>query len=248
MEKVNVIIMAGGLGKRMNSTLPKVLHKVNNIPMIVRVINTVCELNLNKIFIVVGSFKDEIKNIIEQYVKVEDRNIIEYILQKEPLGTGNAIQCCYNNLLMYHKYRTFILSGDVPLIKKDTLINMIKLNSTAIILTAEVDNPFGYGRIIKRDNKFYEIKEEKDCNNIERTIYQVNSGIYLIHSGNIIGNIMYIDNNNNQKEYYLTDIFKLLKSKNIDIELYNLNSELNYQILGVNTLEQLQELEKLEQL
>ena len=81
MEKVNIIIMAGGLGKRMNSTLPKVLHKVNNKPMIVRVINTVLELNVNKIFIVVGSFREEIQNTIEQYINSIDNEKIEYILQ-----------------------------------------------------------------------------------------------------------------------------------------------------------------------
>ena len=245
MEKVNIIIMAGGLGKRMNSTLPKVLHKVNNKPMIVRVINTVLELNVNKIFIVVGSFREEIQNTIEQYINSIDNEKIEYILQKEPLGTGHAIQCCYNKLLMYHRYGTFILSGDVPLIKKDTLVNMINIKSNGVVLTANVDNPYGYGRILRVDNKLHEIKEEKDCEDREKKICEINSGIYLISTGMIIENIMYIDNNNSQKEYYLTDIFKLMVDKDVDIELYNLQKELNYQILGVNTLSQLQQLEKL---
>ena len=115
MDKINIIIMAGGLGKRMNSSLPKVLHLINNKPMIVNIIETVLMLNLNQIFIIVGKFKDIIQTTIEKYI-VSD--LIEYVIQEEPLGTGHAIQCCYNNLLLNHNLKTLILSGDVPLIKK----------------------------------------------------------------------------------------------------------------------------------
>ena len=97
MEKTNIIILAGGLGKRMNSDLPKVLNKINNKPMIVNIIETVLDLNINKIFIIVGKYKNIIQTTIEDYIK---NDFIEYVLQEEALGTGHAIQCCYNKLLL----------------------------------------------------------------------------------------------------------------------------------------------------
>ena len=239
MQKINIVIMAGGLGKRMNSTLPKVLHIINNKPMIVNIIETVTMLNLNKIFIIVGIFKDIIQNTIEKYI-VND--LIEYVLQEEALGTGHAIQCCYNYLLLNHNYKTLILSGDVPLIKKNTLESMLTLESECLLLTAKLENPYGYGRIIRENNKFSKIKEEKDCSENEKKICEINAGIYLIQTGHIISNIINITNNNNQKEYYLTDLFKILKEKNVNIDILNINREENYQIKGVNTIDQLNEL------
>ena len=234
--------MAGGLGKRMNSSLPKVLHIINNKPMIVNIIDTVSMLNLNKIFIIVGKFKDIIQNTIEKYI-IND--LIEYVIQQEPLGTGHAIQCCYNKLLLNHKFKTLILSGDVPLIKKNTLESMILFNSDCLLLTTEFENPYGYGRIIRENNKFSKIQEEKDCSEDEKQICEINAGIYLIQTGYIIGNIINITNNNNQKEYYLTDLFKLLKEKNANIDTLKINESENYQIKGVNTIEQLKELQKI---
>ena len=156
MEKINIIIMAGGLGKRMNSNIPKVLHIINNKPMIVNIIETVLQLNLNKIFIIVGKYKNIIQETISNYI---NSNNIEYIFQEYPLGTGNAIQCCYNKLLFNHNYKTLILSGDVPLIKLNTLKKMINLNKDCLILTSDIDNPHGYGRIIRKENKFVKIQE-----------------------------------------------------------------------------------------
>lgn len=235
-DKVNVIILAGGLGKRMDSNLPKVLHKVNNIPLIIKIIETVSKIFLNKIFIVVGKHKNIIKSTIEEYIT---NDMIEYIIQDEPLGTGNAIQCCYNKLLLYHNYKTLILSGDVPLIQINILQKMIDFKKECLILTADLDNPFGYGRIIKNRNDFLKIQEEKDCNDEERKISEINSGIYLIQTGYIISNILNITNNNKQNEYYLTDIFKLIKQKDIHVDTLKLNKCDNYQIKGINTKEEL---------
>ena len=239
MDKINIIIMAGGLGKRMKSSLPKVLHIINNKPMIVNIIETVSKLNLNKIFIIVGKFKNIIQNTIEKYI-VSD--LIEYVIQEEPLGTGHAIQSCYNNLLLNHNFKTLILSGDVPLIKKNTLDNMISFKTECLLLTAELEDPYGYGRIIREKNKFLKIIEEKDCSEDEKKICEINAGIYFIQTGHIIGNIINITNNNNQKEYYLTDLFKILKEKNVNIDLLKINKSENNQIKGVNTIEQLNEL------
>ena len=239
MVKNNIIIMAGGLGKRMNSDIPKVLHEFNNKPMIVNIIETVMKLDINKIFIIVGKHRNIIQSIIEEYV-ISD--LIEYVIQHEALGTGHAIQACYNHLLMNHQYKTLILSGDVPLIRVETLKKMIDLDSNCVILTATVENPYGYGRIVRKDNIFLKIQEEKDCTIEEKKISEINAGIYLIQTGYLIGDILNITNKNNQKEYYLTDIFKLLKKKNLDIDLLELKSSESYQIRGVNTIEQLGEL------
>ena len=95
----------------------------------------------------------------------------------------------------------------------------------------------------KRESKFSKIQEEKDCSENEKQICEINGGIYLIQTGHIIGNIINITNNNNQKEYYLTDLFKILKEKNVNIDILKINKSENYQIKGVNTIEELNELE-----
>ena len=239
MVKNNIIIMAGGLGKRMNSDIPKVLHNFNKKPMIVNIIETVMKLEINKIFIVVGKYRNIIQSIIEEYV-ISD--FIEYVIQSEALGTGHAIQSCYEKLLSNYQYKTLILSGDVPLIRVETLKKMIDLESNCVILTATVENPYGYGRIVRKDNIFLNIQEEKDCTIEEKKISEINAGIYLIHTNYLIGNILDITNKNKQEEYYLTDIFKLLNIKNVKIDLLELKDSESYEIRGVNTMEQLREL------
>ena len=163
METINnliIIIMAGGLGKRMNSTLPKVLHPIKGIPMICKIIEEANKLNPSKIFVIVGKYK----KIIEETI---NNNNIEYIIQEEALGTGHALLCSRNKLLNFPNHNVLILSGDVPLITSETMIN-ICTNPNSIVVTS-LDDPKGYGRIIEDDsNRFQKIVEEKDCNDRDR--------------------------------------------------------------------------------
>ena len=233
--------MAGGLGKRMNSELPKVLHLLKEKPLIVHVIETALKINPIKIGIIVGKYRNIIQETINQYLK--DTSKIEYIIQPEALGTGHAIMCCKDFFSNYKNSSVTILSGDVPLIKSETLerLNISLNNCEATILINKLDNPGGYGRIIIDRDQFVKIVEEKDCNDRERKVDLVNSGIYSFKTETIHNNISKITNNNKQNEYYLTDIFNFINKKSIDL----LYLENKYEVMGVNTPEQLMSLEQL---
>ena len=234
-----VLIMAGGLGKRMNSELPKVLHLLKEKPLIVHVIETALKINPIKIGIIVGKYREIIQETINQYL--EDTSNIEYIIQPDALGTGHAIMCCKDFLSNYKNSSVTILSGDVPLIKSETLerLNTSLNKSRAAILINKLNNPTGYGRIIRDRDQFVKIVEEKDCNDRERKVDLVNSGIYSFKTETIDNNISKITNNNKQNEYYLTDIFNFIDKKFIDLVYL----ENKYEVMGVNTPEQLKELE-----
>jgi bifunctional N-acetylglucosamine-1-phosphate-uridyltransferase/glucosamine-1-phosphate-acetyltransferase GlmU-like protein len=136
----------------------------------------------------------------------------------------------------------------MPLISNELLYNFIKDSDSAKLLVSKLENPYGYGRIIYDDNnKFIGIIEEKDCNENEKKINIINAGIYLFNSDILKKYIPLIDNNNVQKEYYLTDIIKIIRNNNlnIDIKTYLIEDQLKYQIQGVNTQDELKNLESL---
>ena len=238
-----VVIMAGGLGKRMNSDLPKVLHCINGKPMLVHVIEQSLFLNPTKILIVVGKYKDIIISTIHKYIDLVNKtNIIEFIYQEEPLGTGHAIQCCLP--FIRDNSVALILSGDVPLLQHDTLETFLQNNNDAKLMTTLLDNPTGYGRIIEDNNIFTKIVEEKDCLIKEKLVNKVNCGVYAFNTNLLCKYITKIDNNNSQGEYYLTDIIKIIKcNEDIIIDTFDIPKKIQYQIMGVNTIEQLSELE-----
>lgn len=235
--------MAGGLGKRMESKIPKVLHMVNDKPMIVHIIEKAIRISPEKIFVVGGKFLPIIEYAIYIYKLT---NYVTFVKQEQPLGTGHAIQCCKPFLEKYPNTNTLILSGDVPLIEINTLKILLNVNKCVKVLTTELENPFGYGRIIENNNVFEKILEEKDCSNEEKNIKKINSGIYCFKTPILCKYIMDIKNENQQKEYYLTDIIEIIKNnENTHIEQYVLPEYSSNQILGVNTKEQLLEISKL---
>jgi len=239
-DKSVILIMAGGLGKRMNSDLPKVLHIIKNKPMIVHVIETSLKLNIYKIGIIVGKYYKLIKETIEKYI---DSNIINskinFIIQNEPLGTGHAIACCKNYLSKMPIYinNVCVLSGDVPLITCKSINNLLNKTQFSNIIIAFLKDSSGYGRIVIENNKIIKIVEDKDCSEDEKKIKFINSGIYSFNIKILLDYIDKIDNNNNQKEYYLTQIFELFVKNNIQIN-YQIVENI-YEISGVNDQQQL---------
>lgn len=237
--------MAGGLGKRMESSVPKVLHKILNKPMIVHVIEQSIKLNPTKILIVVGKYREIIENTIKNYLNINALPII-FVIQKEPQGTGHAVQCCIDNIKNDINTKTLILSGDVPLLKCETMNLLINDLNKVKIATTELENSTGYGRIVENNSLFYKIVEEKDCTQEEKNIKKVNCGIYAFDTQVLCKYLPYLSNNNSQNEYYLTDIIEIIKIReNINIDLYNIPNEKHYEIIGINTKKQLMELEKL---
>jgi UDP-N-acetylglucosamine diphosphorylase/glucosamine-1-phosphate N-acetyltransferase len=248
MKNVVIVIMAGGLGKRMESDIPKVIHKVSGIPMICHILlqlNILSKLvKINKILIIVGKYKDIIRTEIDKYN--DYLHDIEYISQDEPLGTGHAIQCCMDKLMEFPESNTLILSGDVPMLSSYTMNALINMDNQVKITTTNLNDPTGYGRIVKIDEKFDKIIEQKDCNKKELEIKEVNCGIYDIKSKYLCKYLPNLKNNNSQGEYYLTDIIEIIKrEENQEIGILKMPEEKVYEIIGVNTIQQLKDLEKL---
>ena len=232
-----VIILAAGKGTRMKSDLPKVLHPINNKPMLINVIEAAEKLNPSKIIIVIG-YKKQL--VIEALI---DKKVV-FIEQKKQLGTGDAIKQCLPPLKGFHG-NVLILSGDVPLIKTKTLLDFITIhnsnNSNASLISTNLKDPTGYGRIIKNNkNQLEKIVEHKDANKKELMINEINSGIYIFGSDTMKDKIPLINNDNSQNEYYLPDIFNFIDKK--DTAIYNIEDY--NEISGVNTNSQLKELEK----
>ena len=247
------IIMAGGLGKRMNSDLPKVLHKIAGIPMICHILSKLNDLHsvkpsVKKVMIVVGKYREIIEETINSFSHLYTQYLdeIQYIDQFEPKGTGHAIQCCRSELLKYPKTNVLILSGDVPLISSSLMMKMVKdVNSLRIAVTCLEDST-GYGRIVEQDGKFDKIVEEKDCDTMQKTIQKVNCGLYTFDCNILCRYLPYLKNNNSQNEYYLTDIIEIIKCEQDieEVEMYEISKESQHEIMGVNTLQQLEELDK----
>ena len=242
MKNTIIIIMAGGLGKRMQSDLPKVLHKINGIPMLARVIEQANLINPKKIIIVVGKYRDVIEKTLSNYISLEN---VQFIIQPTALGTGHAIQCCRDELLKHHDTNVVILSGDTPLIKSQTIKELLTDFQHVKLVTTSMENPFGYGRIVERNNIFERITEEKDCTQTEQLIKKVNCGIYAFDLYLLCKYLPLLTTSNSQQEYYLTDMIELIqKGEQIRVDLIDIPKDRQLEIMGVNTPEQLKELEQ----
>ena len=237
-NKISIIILAAGKGTRMNSAMPKVLHKINNKSMLEHVISKTNNLNPKKIIVVIGYKAEEVKKHLREHQ-------LDYALQIEQKGTAHAVMQCEEKLSDFNG-DTLILSGDVPLIKSQTLTDLydahIDHNAQATILSAKIENPYGYGRIIREKNQFSSIIEEKDATQNQKNINEINAGIYIFNNKVLFENINKINNQNKQSEYYLPDIMPIIMKNNGKVFVHPIKDE--YEIKGANTLEQLTELEE----
>ena len=241
---LTVCILAGGEGKRMKSTLPKVLHLFKGKPMIVQVINRSLELNAQKIIIITGKHNELIQKTIKEYLDDESFKKLSFVIQEIPLGTGDAVKCTLN--YYENDEDVLILNGDTPNISVELLNKFINSKGENKLLISEIDDPFGYGRIIMGDSDEIEkIIEEKDCNIYEKKVNKINSGIYFMKSANLKKFIPFIKNNNSSREFYLTDIIEIMLNYKINTYGYLIDKLENNLILGVNTIEQLNNLEKI---
>ena len=231
-----IAILAAGKGTRMVSNLPKVLHRVSGETLLNRIINTSKKLNPDKIFVVIGHKSDLVKESL-----LKDNNV-EIVLQEPQLGTGHAVQVLSKELNDF-KGNLLILNGDVPLIRAKSLKELLKLHSLrdadVSIITTEKENPFGYGRVFKKDNFIEKIIEEKDCSLHEKQNKLINAGIYCFNWEKLSKIINELKTDNKQKEFYITDTISLL-DKAISYEI--LDEE---EIQGVNNRVNLAKCEKI---
>tara|TARA_X000001036_G_C20651346_1_gene795122 strand:- start:431 stop:1774 length:1344 start_codon:yes stop_codon:yes gene_type:complete len=236
---VDIIILAAGQGKRMQSSLPKVLQSLGGKPLLQHVIDTCSKLEKVKLHIVVGSQKKLIQSSISAPKSTN------WVVQKNQLGTGHAVKQALPSLRP--NSCSVVLYGDGPLVKLKTLKRLISniTKDNLSLLTFETTSPKGLGRIIRQGPRVMRIAEEKDATNAEKKIKEVNSGILATSSRNLKNWLPKLKNNNAAKEYYLTDIVSFCNLENKKIKAINLGE--SNELLGANDSQELQILERIYQ-
>lgn len=240
MKELYTLILAAGMGKRMNSDLPKVIHRIDGKELVKYVIEQAEGAGSREIWLIVG-FKRE---MVMQATKDQK---VGYVVQNEQLGTGHAVMQAEKHLANKNG-DVLILCGDVPLLRIETLkkfrTHHTASGCSATVMTTEFDDPFGYGRIIKdSDGSISHIVEEKDATGAEKKVREINSGVYIIDRNDLFDSLRHISDDNAGKEYYLTDVIGILKRAGKKVGVFKIDD--NSEISGINTLEQLKAAESI---
>lgn len=225
--KLKSLILAAGKGTRMKSDLPKVIHKVNGIPMVKKIIEVLKGIDVEENILILGHKKEVVLKVLGD---------VNYVVQDEQLGTGHAIMMAEPKLKDYNG-DIMVLCGDTPLLRTETLKELHKKHkksgAVTTLLTSIYEDPFGYGRIVKKDGKVIAIVEEKEANDEIKRIKEVNAGVYIFDSKELWKALSKVNNNNDKGEYYLTDVIGIQVSEGKIIESHILED--NVEILGVNS-------------
>lgn len=240
MSNLKAVILAAGKGTRMNSDLPKVVHKCMGETMVHHVIRAAREAGVDDVCVIVG-YKADI-------VKAEIKDDVAYAVQTEQLGTGHAVRCAKE--MIGDTGATIILCGDTPLITGDTLKRLadthMKEGNAVTVLSAIVEDSTGYGRIIRDAyGEFEKIVEQKDASEEEQRVKEINSGMYIFDSEELSKSLELITNDNAAGEYYLTDTIEIIRKSGKRVAAMALPKDRVDEIRGVNTTEQLAEAEKI---
>ena len=232
---IHTIILAAGEGSRMNSNRAKSLQQIGGTSMLEKICNTAGKITKN-ITLVVGYDKE---SIIDEAKKLSHLNITTS-LQPRPIGTGDAVKCGLDKVSDNSK--VLVLYGDVPLIKEDTLNDLISASTEgASILTTVLENPFGYGRVKKnKDGHALSIVEEKDASESEREIKQVFTGVLCVDKDLLAEGLSEIKNENAANEFYLTDLVSIMNLKGVKINTCDASNE---EVQGANNKKELERLE-----
>ena len=233
-EYVMTIIMAAGKGTRMKTNKSKVVHKIYDKELVRRVAELAKKVGSDEVVTVVGHLREQVQSVLGDSVK--------YAIQEELLGTGHAVMQA-KEYLKGKTGKVVVLNGDVPIIRKETLENLItksiKNKEYATLLTAIYENPTGYGRIVRDEGgSVKEIVEEKDADPLQKRIKEINSGVYCFDIEELVHALDYIKPNNVQSEYYLTDVIKIMNEKGLKTGAVIVED--NTEILGVNDRAQLE--------
>ncbi|MEF3355597.1 bifunctional UDP-N-acetylglucosamine diphosphorylase/glucosamine-1-phosphate N-acetyltransferase GlmU [Paenibacillus sp. GYB006] len=222
------IILAAGQGKRMKSKLYKVLHPVCGKPMVGHVLDTVGQAGVTRNIVVVGHGAEAVKSYLG--------SAADYVLQEQQLGTGHAVKMA-KDMLGKEEGTTIVICGDTPLVTKETLEGLMELHESrgaaATVLTAHMDNPAGYGRVIRsNEGSVTKIVEQKDCSPEEDAVQEINTGTYCFDNAKLFAALDKVTNNNAQQEYYLTDVIGIFREAGETIEAYMTNDAA--ESIGVN--------------
>lgn len=233
------IILAAGKGTRMKSDLPKVLHKVSGLSMLEHVFRSVSAIEASKIVSVIGHKATLVREVLGSKSK--------FVLQTEQLGTGHAVMMAEKELADLEG-QTLVIAGDTPLITGESLQSLLEYHrshrNVATILTAEAENPFGYGRIIRNQNgEVVKIVEQKDATDFEQQVREINTGTYVFDNKRLFQALKNITTDNAQGEYYLTDVIGIFKAEGEKVGAYKLHDF--DESLGVNDRVALSHAEKI---
>ena len=231
-----------GKGTRMKSDKPKVVHQVMGKPMVYYSIEAARQAGADEVCVIVGYKADEVKSAIA--ASVNDVKV-DYALQEEQLGTGHAVKCAAD--FIGRDGDVIILCGDTPLVTGDTLRKALDFHKESgngvTVISAMLDDPFGYGRIIRNGDSLAKIVEQKDADEAEQAVKEVNSGMYIFDCAALQDALSQISNDNAQGEYYLPDAIEIIKKMGLPASAVPMDDA--DQIRGVNTLEQLADAEKI---
>ncbi len=240
-NQLRAVVLAAGKGTRMKSATPKVLHKIFGVTLVERVINEVLKIdNIDKVFAIIGHGADEVEECL---YKTYDPNVVKTVLQSEQKGTADAVFRAYSDLEGFDG-NVIVLCGDTPLLDEKTLSEFVTFHNQQsadlTVMSAVLDVPTGYGRIIRNQNNNLEkIVEEKDSNPEQKAVKEVNAGVYCFKWEKIKNAFFEINTNNSQNEYYLTDVVEWAVNKGLNTQAFILKD--SRKMLGINSKEQLSE-------
>jgi bifunctional UDP-N-acetylglucosamine pyrophosphorylase/glucosamine-1-phosphate N-acetyltransferase len=239
-KPIMAVILAAGKGKRMKSDIPKVLHKLAGKPMVEYVVETAKKLGVEKIILVVGHKREKTQKLLKHLD-------VEFVIQEEQLGTGHAVMQAKDHLVNFDG-DILVLCGDMPLLRSDTVRRLLeehrRKKAVATVLTAILENPSGYGRII-RDEKgmVQKIVEDKDASADEKRVKEINTGTFCFDCRSLFSVLNKITPDNKQGEYYLTDALEFLRKKNLPIGVVVASNP--QEGLGINSQEELEMMEEI---
>ena len=240
---LNVLIMAAGLGTRMKSRRAKVLHELGGAPLIAYVVRAAQALEPRSIITILGHQAEE----VERAVLAEVGELASFVIQERQRGTGDAVESA-RRVLEDSDSLVLVLSGDVPMIRVETLQKLIEHHSNTAaacsILSVRLENPTGYGRIIRDETgAFRKIVEQRDASEDERQVREINSGIYCFEAKSLFEALRKVEPKNDQGEYYLTDVAEIILASSGTVSVYLINDA--REVSGVNTRAELAEFENL---
>lgn len=238
-KKLEAIILAAGKGTRMESDLPKVCHEVGGRPMVCAVVDACIDSGCDRVVVVVGYKQELVREALASY-----GDKVEFAVQHEQLGTGHAVVSAMDAFPLADRAMTdvFVLCGDGPLIRTSTLRKMLDLhhkhNASATLATSTIDDPMGYGRIVRDSSGgFSRIVEQKNASAAELEINEVNPSYYCMNAQDMFEALKQVNRNELTGEYYITDVFELLLKAGKCVEV--IDAVPPEDILSINTLEHL---------
>jgi bifunctional UDP-N-acetylglucosamine pyrophosphorylase/glucosamine-1-phosphate N-acetyltransferase len=241
---LDIVILAAGLGTRMKSRVAKVLHQLQGRPIIAHVCRTAALLDPRRTYVIVGHQADDVQTAVEKEI---GREQVSFIKQMEQRGTGDAVMAARDALAGANSV-ALILSGDVPMVRSETLQTLIKEHiagkASCTMLSVRLENPTGYGRIVRDETGgFLRIVEQKDATEEERQLREINAGIYCFDTEKLFRALERVRPTNSQGEYYLTDVPGILRDDHEQVTIYQHSD--SREVSGVNTRAELAEFENL---